>query len=203
MRPNGLAVVLEVEDALRDAADRLAAAGWAVEEIHDTPSFREATELQVRLWLGEGYASFAEAVAREGDPGAMAVVAAWREQAEAMEPDVLARTLTRRATLTREWMLFLAAHPILLLPVSAELPFDDGADLAGAEAFRKVWEANLVQTGLPLMGLPGLTVSTGLVGRRPVGVQLVGQRYREDLLLLAGEAIEAGGTPPMPIDPVW
>ena len=27
-------------------------------------------------------------------------------------------------------------------------------------------------------------------------------RYREDLCLLAGEAIEAGGTPPMPVDPV-
>ena len=52
------------------------------------------------------------------------------------------------------------------------------------------------------MGLPGLTVSTGLVGRVPVGVQVVAGRFREDLCLLAGEAIEAGGTPPSPIDPV-
>jgi amidase len=52
------------------------------------------------------------------------------------------------------------------------------------------------------MGLPALTVSTGLVGRVPVGVQLVSGRYREDLCLLAGEAIEAGGTPSAPIDPV-
>ena len=202
VRPNGLAVAPEVERALRDAAERLVAGGWEVEEIADTPSLREATELQVRLWLGDGFAGFADAVAREGDPGALAVVAAWREHAEAMEPDVVARTLTRRATLTRDWMVFLHSHPVLLLPVSGELPFDAGADLAGPEAFRRIWEANLVQTGLPLMGLPGLTVSTGLVGRRPVGVQLVGQRYREDWLLLAGEAIEAGGIPPSPIDPV-
>ena len=52
------------------------------------------------------------------------------------------------------------------------------------------------------MGLPALTVSTGLVGRVPVGVQLVSSRYREDLCLLAGEAIEAGGTPSAPVDPV-
>src|SRR5260221_9361072 len=51
------------------------------------------------------------------------------------------------------------------------------------------------------MGLPGLTVSTGLVGRVPVGVQIVSGRYREDLCLSAGEAIEAGGKPPMPGDP--
>ncbi len=58
------------------------------------------------------------------------------------------------------------------------------------------------QVGLPFVGLPGLTVSTGMVGRVPVGVQVVAGRYREDLCLLAGEAIEAGGVPPSPIDPV-
>jgi amidase len=40
-----------------------------------------------------------------------------------------------------------------------------------------------------------------LVGRVPVGVQLVAGRFREDLCLLAGEAIEAGGTPSAPVDP--
>ena len=44
-------------------------------------------------------------------------------------------------------------------------------------------------------------LSTGLVGTVPVGVQLVGGRYREDILLAAAEAIEAGGTPPSPVDP--
>jgi len=66
-----------------------------------------------------------------------------------------------------------------------------------------VWEAQLTQTGLPLMSLPGLVVSTGMVGKSPVGVQLISGRYREDLLLAAGEAIEAGGVPPSPIDPTW
>jgi amidase len=41
-----------------------------------------------------------------------------------------------------------------------------------------------------------------MVGQVPVGVQLVGARFREELLLLAGEAIEAGGVPPSPVDPV-
>ena len=40
-----------------------------------------------------------------------------------------------------------------------------------------------------------------VVGRVPVGVQLVSGRYREDLCLAAGEAIEAGGTPSAAIDP--
>jgi len=91
---------------------------------------------------------------------------------------------------------------VLLMPVSGELPFPDGLDLRDEASFARVWQAQLTQIAIPFMGLPGLTVSTGLVGRVPVGVQVVSGRYREDLCLFAGEAIEAGGTPPSPIDPV-
>jgi amidase len=108
----------------------------------------------------------------------------------------------RRATLTREWLLFLETYPVLLMPVSAELPFPDGLDMRDDASFARVWRAQLTQIAIPLMGLPALTVSTGMVGRVPVGVQVVSGRFREDLCLLAGEAIEAGGTPPSPIDPV-
>jgi amidase len=87
------------------------------------------------------------------------------------------------------------------MPVSSELPFPDGLDLRD-DAFTRVWNAQLPQIAIPFMGLPALTVSTGLVGRVPVGVQIVSTRYREDLCLLAGEAIEAGGTPSAPVDPV-
>jgi amidase len=103
---------------------------------------------------------------------------------------------------TREWRLFLAEHPVLLLPVSAELPFPDGLDLEGEAGFWRVWKAQLVLRGLPAMGLPGLTVSTNLIGSTPVGVQIVAGHFREDLCLLAGKAIEARGTPVSPIDPV-
>jgi hypothetical protein len=38
-------------------------------------------------------------------------------------------------------------------------------------------------------------------GQTPVGVQIVANRFREDLCLRAAETIEARGTPPAPIDP--
>jgi amidase len=201
LRPGGLPIVAAVETALLDAARRLSDAGWEVEQVEDVPFLHEAAELQERLWLGDGFAALADAAAREGDPGALAVVAAFRAKAATFEPDVVARALVRRATLTREWRLFLETHPVLLLPVSAELPFPDGLDLESEASFWRVWQAQLTQRALPTMGLPGLTVSTGLVGTAPVGVQLVAGRYREDLCLRAGAAIEAGGVPPLPIDP--
>ncbi len=202
VRPGGLAVVPEVEAALRDAARRLEAAGWTVEEVADTPLLHEATELLIQLWLGEGFPALADAITQEGDPGALAMLAGMRAHAETLPPDAVTEALVRRAGLTRDWQLFLERHPVLLLPVSAELPFPDGLDMEGPAAFERVWRAQLTQNSLPLMGLPGLTVSTGLVGRTPVGVQLTAGRYREDLCLLAAEAIEAGGVPPAPVDPV-
>ena len=74
-------------------------------------------------------------------------------------------------------------------------------DLQGETGFRRVWDAQFLMRALRTMGPPGLTVSTGLVGKSPVGVQIIAGRYREDLCFHAGEAIEAQETPPAPIDP--
>jgi amidase len=201
LRPGGLQITKEVEDALLDAAQRLVDAGWTVEQIDDTPPIREAAEVQERLWLGDGFAALAESAALDGDPGALAVVAATRAKVETLPADVISRSLVRRTTVTRQWRLFLANYAVLLLPVSAELPFPDGLDLQGEEGFRRVWEAQLTMRALPAMGLPGLAVTTNLVDGKPVGVQITAAHYREDLCLLAGKAIEARGTPPSPVDP--
>lgn len=202
LRPGGLQITKEVEDALLDAGRRLSDAGWKVEEIEDTPWIRDAAEVQERLWLGDGFAALVDAVKRDGDPGALAVVTAVRPKVDTLPADVISRSLVRRTTLTRHWREFLTRYPVLLLPVSAELPFPDGLDLQGDEGFQRVWEAQLTMRALPAMGLPGLVVSTNLVGSTPVGVQIVAGHYREDLCLLAGKAIEARGTPASPVDPV-
>jgi amidase len=113
----------------------------------------------------------------------------------------LSGLLVRRATLLRQWLTFFETYAVLVMPVSGELPFENDLDMRGDDAFERVWRAQMPQLGLPYLGLPALTVSTKLLGRTPVGVQVVSGRYREDLCLAAGEAIEAGGTPPLPVDP--
>jgi amidase len=199
--PDGLETVAEVKAAVADAAKRLERAGWTIEEVA-TPPLREPADLQTKLWLGDGYEAQLEAAEREGDPGALACLRGNRSKVFPFDATTLSKVLVRRATLTREWLLFLEKYPVLLMPVSGELPFPDHLDRKDEASFTRVWQAQVPQIAIPFMGLPGLTVSTGLVGRVPVGVQLVAGRYREDLCLLAGEAIEAGGTPSAPIDPV-
>ncbi|WP_291685170.1 amidase family protein [Bradyrhizobium sp.] len=202
LQPDGLETFAEVKAAVLDAGKRLERAGWVVEEIETTPPLREAADLQTKLWLGDGYEAQLAAAEREGDPGALACLRGNRAKVFPFDAAAFSKALTRRATLTREWLQFFESYPVLLMPVSGELPFPDGLDMRDDDSFERVWRAQLTQIAIPFMGLPALTVSTGLVGRVPVGVQVVSGRYREDLCLLAGEAIEAGGTPPAPIDPV-
>jgi amidase len=199
LQPDGLETVAEVKAAVADAGKRLQRAGWVVEEV-ETPPLREAAEFQTQLWLGDGYEAQLAAAEREGDPGALACLRGNRAKVHPFDAAAFSKALTRRATLSREWLIFLETYSVLLMPVSAELPFPDGLDMR-EDSFARVWRAQVPQIAIPFLGLPALTVSTGLVGRVPVGVQVVSGRFREDLCLSAGEAIEAGGTPAAVVDP--
>jgi amidase len=201
LNPDGLEPVAEVKAAVADAGKRLERAGWVVELVETLPPLREAADLQTKLWLGDGYEAQLAAAEREGDPGALACLRGNKSKVFPFGADSLSKILTRRATLAREWLRFFEKYAVLVTPVSGELPFPDQLDVKDDASFARVWHAQLTQIAIPFMGLPGLTVSTGLVGRIPVGVQVVSGRFREDLCLLAGEAIEAGGTPSAAIDP--
>lgn len=202
LRPDGLVISAEVEAAVRDAGKRLERAGWIVEEVANTPALREAAALQTQIWFGDGYQGMLDAAEREGDPGALTCLRGQKSKLVDFDNGGLSRALVRRSTFVRDWELFLQDYAVVLMPVSGELPFPDQLDMQGQDGFDRVWAAQMPQIGIPFMGLPALSVATGLVGRAPTGVQVVAGRYREDLCLLAGEAIEAGGTPPMPVDPV-
>ena len=201
VRPEGMNTAPEVEHALRDAALRLQSAGWSIVETA-CPPLRAPAALQAMLWLAESRRGLNAALKKEEDPDATFVFA----QMETLcpEPDLnsFQDALQARAGFTRQWQAFLKNYPVLLLPVSAETPFPDLLDVESPDSFRRVMEAQLVQVGLPLMGLPGLTVATGQTkAGAPLGVQLIAGRYREDVLLDAGGVIEAGGTPISVADP--
>ena len=174
LQPDGLETFAEVKAAVADAGKRLERAGWVVEEIETTPPLREAADLQTKLWLGDGYEAQLAAAEREGDPGALACLRGNRAKVFPFDAAAFSKALTRRATLTREWLQFFESYPVLLMPVSGELPFPDGLDMRDEASFARVWRAQLTQIAIPFMGLPALTVSTG-PGRE-------GSRRRSDRL---------------------
>ena len=142
LNPDGLDTVAEVKAAVADAGKRLERAGWIVEEV-ETPPLREAAELQTKLWLGDGYEAQLAAAEREGDPGALACLRGNRAKVFPFDADALSKALTRRATLTRQWLQFLEKYAVLLMPVSGELPFPDQLDVKDDASFARVWRAQL------------------------------------------------------------
>jgi len=98
--------------------------------------------------------------------------------------------LARRQTLARSWSIFLQRYPLVLLPVSWQLPARQDEDIAGLEQARALIDAQSPLLATAMLGVPGISVPTGLAEGIPVGVQLVAWRFREDLLLQAGQVIE-------------
>ncbi len=192
--PDGMAVAEPVRAALRAAVLKLQAAGYQVEAV-PIPPLREAMTLQLRLWMAEFRHNGIAALQAENDPDATFVYDQMTRHCPEIDLNGLMTTLQSRARLTRLWRLFLAEWPLVLCPVSGELPFADHLDVASPDAFDRVLEAQLPLIATPFMGLPGLTVTTGKVGTTPVGVQLVADQFREDLLIEAGAILAPNPLP--------
>jgi amidase len=188
------AMAAPVKDALRAAAHALEAAGWQVEEL-PCPPMRRAAEINATLWMAETALGAAALIAREGDPDSQFVFAQMQRLAGPLDQASVMAALQERTALMRDWATFLARHPLLLCPVSGELPFEQQSDVRSETDFDRIYEAQLTQRGLPVMGMPSLAVATGLAGAAPMGVQLVCARFREDILFDAGAMIEAASPP--------
>ena len=96
----------------------------------------------------------------------------------------------RRFSILRDWAVFLEKYPVLLMPNSWQRQFPVDADKAAPEQVQKLLAAQAPLLITAMLGVPGLSVPTGLVGGLPTGVQLVSWKFREDVALRAGEVIE-------------
>jgi amidase len=198
--PAGTGVHPAVAEALRRAGRILEAAGYVVEEA-DPPGFAEAARDWDTLAHGEAMLFMRENFERYGDAGAQATFGFMTRHTLRADMEGLLRTLARRTTHQRAWAAFMAERPLLLCPVSGEPPFPQGLDASGQEGFDRVYRAQQALLATPLLGLPGVSVPTGLAEGLPMGVQVIAPRWREDLALDAAEVIEAACPMPTPIAP--
>ncbi|MQY09438.1 amidase [Actinomadura macrotermitis] len=182
-----------VDGAVDTAAQWLADAGYEVEEL-ELPLLAEAARLwslllfedmrpglpgmlgmgdeALRVHLGYAYEYAAQIWGKE--PGIDAYIQGW----------------ARRATLITRLQELLGRDRILLTPVSAEPPFEQDADILDPERGRGIVAAQWPMTSLPVLGFPGVSVPAALADGLPIGVQLIGGRFAEDVILDAAQAIE-------------
>ncbi|MDB5732308.1 MAG: Asp-tRNAAsn/Glu-tRNAGln amidotransferase subunit and related amidase [Variovorax sp.] len=193
-----------VEAALQQAAGWLEDAGYRVEEVQ-LPLLGEAYRLWYLLAMEE-FRQIMPLVEQIGDAGMQKAAAHYYAVAKDWwgERPGLAEYMNgyaRRGTLIVKLQQFLQDRPLVLLPVSAEQAFPQDLDIQSVESMRRVMAANWSMMAIPMLGFPALSVPTGVDQGLPVGVQLLGQRFREDTLLDAAEVIEARAGVFTPIDP--
>lgn len=204
VRPDGLETVSEVEAELRAAARRLAEDGWQVEEFQSLPPLRSMVQLQLILMFGgDDIDATRAAVHREGDLGASKtierVISKLKDGPSLTE---FSTAFRQRAAALRKWLEFLETWPAVLMPVSARLPLPQDFDLQSLHHGSLTAKAQLTQVSIPVLGLPALSVAVRTSGRFPCGVQVVANRFREDILLAAGYSITCQDTAIPAVTPV-
>ncbi|MEA2627457.1 MAG: amidase [Candidatus Binatota bacterium] len=198
------APVPAVARALEQSARWLADAGYAVEEVQ-MPVLGEAWRLWWLLALEE-FRQLLPTIEEIGDEAIKRAASHYFEVSKEWWGPApgLAEYMNgyaRRATLIARLQQFQEKFPLVLLPVSAEQAFEQDADLASVERTREVIAAQWSMMAIPLVGFPAISVPTGVAEGLPVGVQLLGPRFREDLLFDAAEVVEARAGVFTPIDP--
>jgi amidase len=197
--PGGAPVHPDAAASIRAAADALADAGYAVEEL-DPPRLADAVQQWVLFILSD-----MRVLAPMLGPLASEGANRFLEAALATTPPADTAGLVighmGRHALAREWSEFQATHPLVLGPVSTQPPFEVDYDLEGPDAVTDLVTRLTLTVAANVLGLPAAAVPTGMTGGLPQGVQILGPRFREDLCLDAAEAVEERLGTLTPIDP--
>ncbi|KIT15044.1 amidase [Jannaschia aquimarina] len=183
-----------VATALDAAASALSDAGYAVEDV-DPPLAFETGEVGYRALLGEVKALMGPDIATHGSETLNAIFDAYFELFPPFEGTDLLRAFAQRSHYARAWSLFLEDYPLVLTPFLLRPFFGAGRDAEGIDGAREAlghahWSFAMNFTGLPAGNLP-THVADLLEGPQPIGVQIAGRRWREDLVVDAMQAIEA------------
>ena len=198
--PAGLGVHPDVAAAVRGAGAALAGAGYAVEEV-EPPDVAGVARCWTAIVMNETRHVTQPVLRQHGGADLNRSLDFFL----AATPDVdlagYMKALGERTRHVRDWMLFLERYPLVVGPVSTEPPFEVGFDTTTAERAGEVFTAQRLLIAVNLLGLPAVAVPTGIAKGLPLGVQVIGSRYREDLCLDAAEVIEARHGLPTPIDP--
>ncbi|HZZ46402.1 MAG TPA: amidase [Pseudonocardia sp.] len=101
-----------------------------------------------------------------------------------------AELFVTRDRLARSWAVYQARTPLVLAPVHAGAPFAAGADLDGPAAADRIVDSLRATLVVNLLGLPSVAVPAGLHDGLPVGVQVIGPRFGDELCLRAAAVIE-------------
>lgn len=189
----GAALHPDVAAALADTRAALTDAGYLLEEIH-APAMPEAGELGYSALMSEVALLMGPDIERLGSDTLKAIFSEYYKFAPPLPmPDFL-RAAARRTAFARDWSLLLDRCPLVLTPFLPQPFFTPGRDAEGAEGAQEALGSALWSYAMNFMNLPAGNLPARLAqldrGPVPIGVQIVGRRWREDLVVDAMVAVE-------------
>ena len=174
--------------ALNLAARALQEAGYKIEPV-TPPFFDEACELWRNLVWGDLRRAM-PLINQLGDKSVQQNAAYFLDWVPEPTRDEYLAMLDRRLAILRAWTVFFEQYPVLLCPISWGATPNIDSDVQNLDRIIKLTNDQGPMLCTAMLGLPALSVPTGLVNSLPTGVQLVAARFREDLLAKLGVIIQ-------------
>jgi amidase len=197
--PAGQGTAEQIQDGVRKAADALVQQAYPVDEV-EPPGIDAAAKALVVMLTTPGIRAVWQVMRPSLPAPTRRFMSAFFEAAG--DPDAVGaeQSFITRQSVLRSWSEFQEHHPLIVAPIATDIPREAGTDLdegGVAEDLRAMRMAMAVNT----LGLPAVALPVGTRDGLPQVVQVIGPRYREDLILEAAAAIEDRVGIITPIDP--
>ena len=188
--PGDMKVDVSVRAALTQAADDLQKSGYRVEEV-EVPDINGVWQNWADILVTE------EVVLLETYRLSMTSAdfrTAWlgmRKGARILDQAGFMQAIAQRNAHIRRWQMFFETYPVILAPTTVQPTPGPREDTISEDRVFKFFHDEIrFISAINVLGLPGAVVPVSIHKGRPIGVQLIAGRYREDLALAAAEAIE-------------
>ena len=183
----------EVLKGLTIAADALSNVGFEVHEVNP-PLLEETAKEGYSALLGEVSGLLGDDIRKYGSKKIQMIFDEYFRQFEPYEGRKLLTAMANRTRYAREWSLFMDEYPLIISNLIPTTFFYPDRDAEGAAGVTEVLGAALWSYSVNFIGHPAGIVPTHIsytkTGATPIGIQIIGQRWREDTVVSALIAIE-------------
>jgi amidase len=188
--PGDMNVDPSVRSALRQAADHLERGGYRVSEV-EVPDINGVWQTWCDIIVNEVAVLQEAAMLAVASPDFHIAWGGIRAKANTLDLAGWMRATASRSGHIRAWQAFFEDHPVVLAPTSVQPTPGPRADTESLERVAEMfWNDLRFISAINVLGLPSAVVPVALHDGKPIGVQLIAGRYREDLALDAAAAIE-------------
>src|SRR5579863_7285067 len=178
-----------IAQLLDRAAGYLSNAGYDVAEV-EPPPILEPARGWFTVLLTELKGTLGPTIDQAGSDDLRRIFSWYYEIGQTLDLDDYRAGLADRTRMMRAWNVFLEEYPLVLTPFLMRPMYSWNYDAMGFAQTKDIFSAAVYSYSINYLGLPAGVVPVDLVEDLPAGVQLVGRRFREDVILDAMAAIE-------------